>query len=257
MKNTLRSKKNNLSNLYVKDYYDRQVGSSDKIYEEARWHSSLIQEFEYKQTNRALSRALLGKKYKTALEIGPGDGVWTRKIREHVSGNIHLVEQSEKMLEQAKTNLSNMEDITFERSDFMNSTAEGNRDLIVAIRSFEYFTEKSLALKKIFNLLNPGGKLIVVTKNSQLVTSSSVQGKTLHSDQVNRSQMKQLLLQNGFMIEGIYPAVIRWKIKYALLRLFFDIFHRITVWSKGWLRIPFVYAYATESFVYVASKPNI
>lgn len=245
-----------LDNTYVKDYYNKQVGALDKTYTDSRWHSSPLQEFEYKQTSRAIDAALSGGSYKTALEIGPGDGVWTKKLRKHVGGNIHLIEQSEEMLNQAKKHLSDVKDITFERSDFMNSITGGGRDLIMAARCFEYFTEKNLAIKKMFDLLNPGGKLIIVTKNSQLVTLSSVQGEMVHSDQMNRRQMRQLLIQNGFIVESVYPAVMRWKIKYAPMRFLFDILHRIAVWSKGCLRIPFIYAYATESFVYVASQPQ-
>lgn len=244
-----------LRNTYVKDYYDKQVGSLDNTYEDSRWHSSPIQEFEYRQTSRAIDSALHGISYTTALEIGPGDGVWTKKLRKHVKGNIHLIEQSDEMLNQAKKNLGDLKDITFERSDFMDSTAEGDRDLIMAARCFEYFTEKNLAIKKMFGLLSPGGRLIIVTKNSQLITSLSVQGEVVHSDQMSRRQMRKLLVQNGFVVKGIYPAVMRWKIKYAPMRFLFDMLHRIAVWSKGWLRIPFIYTYATESFVYVAYRP--
>jgi len=199
----------NLSNAYAKDYYDKQVGSLDKTYEDFRWHSTPSQEFEYNQTSRAIDSALSGMEYKNALEIGPGDGVWTRKIHKCVGGDMHLVEQSKEMFEQAKENLNDISGITFENSDFMKSICSGEKDLIFASRCFEYFNEKALSLKKMFELLNPDGRLIIITKNSKLLTSKSAQGKTLHSDQLSREQMRKLLVDNGFVIERIYPAVMR------------------------------------------------
>jgi ubiquinone/menaquinone biosynthesis C-methylase UbiE len=250
-------KDSKLQNIYVMDYYNRQVGAMDETYTDARWHSSSVQEFEYRQTSRALNKALGVRKYKNAIEIGPGDGVWTKKIRRHVKGNIHLIEQSEEMLEQAKKRLGVLKNVTFERADFMDSSAPGERDLIISIRCFEYFSEKNSAIKKMFDLLQPGGRLIIVTKNAKLVTSKGVQDKVVHSGQVTKSQMRKLLIQNGFVVESIYPAVFRWKIKYAVMRIIFDTLHRLTIWSKGLVRIPLVYTYATESFVYIASKPRL
>ena len=107
-----------------------------------------------------------------------------------------------------------MRNITFEHSDFLTSHPPADNDLIVAIRCFEYFEDKEGALEKMRDLLTRDGRIVIITKNADLVTSSSVQHKTLHSDQVSRRDMQHLAIKAGLVIEKIYPAVIRWKASY-------------------------------------------
>ena len=249
--------KQKLENSYVQDYYDAHVGKLDETYEQSRWHASIAGEFDYRQTSRALDRALGTRVYDTAIEIGPGDGVWTKKLETRVSGALHLVEQSQEMLEQAKQRLRDNKDITFEQSDWMGANPPEGVDLIFAIRCFEYFSDKQASLLKMFNALRPGGRLILVTKNADLYTTANVQGRTLHSDQVTKQQMEALLANTGFSVRCVYPATFRWKVKYALMRIFFDTLHRFLILTKGVVPIPILEKYATESYVYVASRPKI
>ena len=244
-----------LDNAYVKKYYDAHVRSLRETYTDARWHSSVVREFDYRQTLRALQKALAHAHAKTAIEIGPGDGVWTPILRRFVSGRIHLVEQSDEMLAQAQKRLQDIPDITFERADVMESNPPAGVDLIVAIRCFEYFKEKKAALNKMFALLAPGGRLVIVTKNAQFITSASVQGETVHSDQLSRAQMRALLRESGLRVESVYPAIFRWKAGNALMRVLFDAAQRVAVASGGRIQIPLLATYAAESFVYVATRP--
>lgn len=246
-----------LSNVFVKDYYDAQVGALPVSYEKDRWHTSPVKEFEYRQTLRALEHALGKRAYEQAIEIGPGDGVWTRQIRAHIKGNLHLIEQSEAMLSQAKHNLASVPGITFERNDFLTSNPVKNNDLIVAMRCFEYFDDKEGALKKMRNLLSASGKIIIVTKNSQLFTSRGVQDHTLHSDQLSKQDMYRLASSAGLAIEAAYPAIIRFKAALAPMRFIFDILHRIGVWSNGTLVVPILTTYATESYVYILKAKKL
>lgn len=240
-----------LDNVYVERYYDTQVANIGGSYTDERWHSSVVKEFEYQQTARAIRSALSGRQYKKVIEIGPGDGVWTSLIKETVSGAIHLVEQSGEMLSRAKERFSSLRNITFEHSDFLTSHPPADNDLIVAIRCFEYFEDKEGALEKMRDLLTRDGRIVIITKNADLVTSSSVQHKTLHSDQVSRRDMQHLAIKAGLVIEKIYPAVIRWKASYTIMRFLFDFLHKMTTWSQGIITIPFLETYATESYVYI------
>jgi ubiquinone/menaquinone biosynthesis C-methylase UbiE len=244
---------NKLKNEYVREYYNQHVKEYD-TYTDERWHSSVTGEFDYLQTSRSIEKALDGQEYKKVLEIGPGDGVWTRQIKQHVKGPMYLIEQSDEMLNIAKRRLSGIKDMSFERSDFMESNAPGENDLIIAVRCFEYFTNKNEGLKKMCNLLSVGGKLVIVTKNADLYTTVNVQKRVVHSDQVTKTQMSDLLSQNGFIVNYIFPATLRWKVKYRVMRYIFDALHRVAVWSRGRLFIPVLYKYATESYVYVATK---
>jgi ubiquinone/menaquinone biosynthesis C-methylase UbiE len=246
-----------LNNKYVRNYYNKQVGKLDTTYTDSRWHSSGAAEFDYIQTSRALDLALGKDRFEKVVEIGPGDAVWTEKIHKHVEGSMYLIEQSSEMLGLAREKLRNRSDINFELSDFEGSNPPLENDLVIAIRCFEYFQNKSDSIKKMYDMLSLGGRLIIVTKNADLKTSVSVQKRLVHSDQLTRKEMKNLLTKNNFKIEMVYPAVIRWKIKYALMRFVFDTLHKITVWSGGAIQISFLYKYATESFVYVASKKEL
>jgi ubiquinone/menaquinone biosynthesis C-methylase UbiE len=243
-----------LENTFVREYYDRQVGGLSDTYTESRWFSSPARKFEYKQTKRALAHALGNRKYASAIEIGPGDAVWTGQIADSVTGSLHLIEQSEEMYLQAKDVLKGREKITIERSDFMDANPPSTVELIVASRCFEYFSEKKPSLEKMRSLLLPKGRLIIITKNADMFTTKSVQSRLVHSDQLTKEEMVAMLEESGFVIENVFPAVTRWKIKYASMRLIFDILHRISTWSDGRIAVPLLTRYATESYVYVATR---
>jgi len=244
-----------LTNEYAKDYYDHQVGSLDS-YTDDRWHSSPIREFEYRQTERAFRKALGDRIYAKALEIGPGDGVWTAHTKQQVTGSLHLVEQSEEMLKRAKKRFAGMAGVTFERNDFQTSNPPHGNNLITAIRCFEYFDNKPAALEKMRGLLAPDGRIIIITKNPLLLTSQPAQGRTLHSGQVGKREMQRLAGEAGLTIERHYPAVLRWKAEIAPLRVVFDILHWISVTSMGFVPLPFFDPYAVESYTYVLRPTN-
>lgn len=245
-----------LNNEYVRGYYNKVVGGISEGYTDYRWFSTAAGKFDYRQTKRALDKALGSDEYQTALEIGPGDAVWTEIIKKHVTGNMHLVEQSDEMISQAKAKLEGKGGITFEHSDFLKSEAKNNIDLVVSLRCFEYFDDKPASVEKIFNSLAPGGKFILVTKNSQYVTTKGVQDRTVHSDQKSRSEMIDLLESAGFTVNHVFPAMMRWKIKYALMRLIFDSLHKLSVATNGLFRVPFLESRSTESYTYIATKDS-
>jgi len=241
-----------LTNAYAREYYDAQVGPLSS-YQDQRWHSSPVREFEYRQTKRALLAALAGRTYKNALEIGPGDGVWTALVRERVSGALHLIEQSGEMLARAKERFAAVPGITFEHADFAASNPPGGSELIVAVRCFEYFEDKPGALKKMQTLLTPGGKLIIITKNPQMLTSVPAQGQVLHEAQISRARIHALAFGAGLRVEHVYPAILRWKAAYPVMRGLFDLLHRAAVATRGLLVVPGINTYAAESYVYVMS----
>jgi trans-aconitate methyltransferase len=199
-----------LSNADVRDYYDSQVASLCGSYTDERWHSSPIRESEYRQTARALRKALGKHRYRKMLEIGPGDGVWTPLLCEHVAGCAHLVEQSEEMIRRARQRLSSFLDVTYEHSDFVTSQPPAENDLIVAIRSFEYFQSKKAALCKMRDLLAPGGHIVIVTKNAELLTWQPVQQDAAGTASYLASRWRNCPGSRTNDCES-YPAVLRLK----------------------------------------------
>lgn len=247
-----------LNNKYVQDYYDEQVSSLGSSYTESRWFSSVVRTFEYNQTKRALEQALnsVGK-FKAAVEIGPGDAVWTPLIAARVSERLHLVEQSKAMHDQAKEKLSALPvTTTIEHGDFDTSNPPKDNDLVIAIRCFEYFDSKPQSLKKMHSLLNPGGKLIIVTKNTDMYTTKGVQDRVVHSGQLKKTEVVKMLSDAGFTLNSVYPATFRFKAQYKAMRVMFDIIHKLVVKSSGKLVVPVLDKYASESYIYVATRPE-
>jgi ubiquinone/menaquinone biosynthesis C-methylase UbiE len=142
----------------IKDYY-KEDGLT---YLERRWQDTPVARFDYKMTREALLGVLKGKKYEKILEIGPGPGTWT-PIFAGICESLTLVDISDTMLDIAKNRLKEHE-ITFHLGDFMELRFEEKFDLIIAVRSFEYFEEKEKFIHKCNNILSDGGEIILVTK---------------------------------------------------------------------------------------------
>src|SRR5262245_3403386 len=164
-----------LANAYVRDCFDSRIATLSGSFTDERWHSTPIREFEYRQTERAIRKALGKRRYGRVLEIGPGDGVWTPLVRDHAAGPIHLVEQSEELLRRARERLSRLSGLSYEHCDFLISNPPSGNDLVFAIRCFEYLEDQIGALHKMRELLAPGGRIIIVTNNAELLTRRSVQ----------------------------------------------------------------------------------
>jgi predicted O-methyltransferase YrrM len=67
-------KQTRLANAYVKHCFDSRIVTLPGSFTDERWHSSAIREFEYRQTERAIRKALGNRRYTRVLEIGPFTG---------------------------------------------------------------------------------------------------------------------------------------------------------------------------------------
>lgn len=149
-------------NQSIKEFYDID-GST---YLERRWYSTPIAQFDFNATRSAVLFALGNSSYRKGLEIGPGPGTWTPLILEKAD-ELTLVEISNTMLSQAKERLKEdlwKGNVNFIESDFMKVILIDQFDLVIAIRCFEYFSDKIEFLKKCRRLLNRDGKLIIISK---------------------------------------------------------------------------------------------
>jgi len=170
-----RGEKQRLSHGYVKEYYDEYIGGLPEEYTKNRWFSSTVSKLDHRQTRRSLLRALGNGKYNNVVEVGPGDGAWTTDILKHVTGSMYLIDQSEEMIARAKARLSEYTNIFYEVLDFLNANTPNNNDLLVSVRCFEYFTDKDKAAQKMYDLLAPNGRLILITKNSEFISTTPKQ----------------------------------------------------------------------------------
>jgi SAM-dependent methyltransferase len=237
-----------LSNANVRELYDSLLKSFDGSYTDQRWHSSPLDEFEYRQTARALGKALGKRRYGRILEIGPGDGAWTPFLS-RCADSLHLVDQSGEMLRRVKQRMAGFPGITCEQSDFIDSKPPSDNDLIVAVRCFEYFDDKSAALRRMRDLLAPNGRIIIVTKNAELFVRRPTE-HPMHRGKVSRRQMERLVRDAGLAFDELYPAVLRLKRSSRVARFVFDAAHRVVVGTRGAIPVPLLIRYASESYLF-------
>lgn len=247
----------NLSNLtpkYVKDYYDKFLGKLKGDYSNFRWFSSEFTRFGYRQTKRAISQTLGKKEFNNILEVGCGDGVWTELLVKKCQ-YLTALDVSGQMIERIKKRLRSFSNIEFICADFLkNNLPPDKYDLILAIRSFEYFPNKQKAIEEIYRLLKRGGYALIITKNPHVLTFQKKKIKILHSDQIDIKLLKEMLLGKGFEIKKVYPAILGRKLSSSFSRVLFNIIHRISLSNLGWLIPSFFQKYFTESFLIFVKK---
>lgn len=148
----------------IKNQYNR-LARELKNYETERWHKRLLSRISFGQTKLSLRRVLENDgENLSVLEIGCGSGVWSKLLLNRAK-SLTLLDISRGMLDQAQRKLSNFKNITFVEADFLKYQTKKKFDHICAIRVFEYFPDKKIALKEMYDLLNKNGKVIIVTKN--------------------------------------------------------------------------------------------
>lgn len=252
----LKKKSAELSDTYVRDYYNTHLEKLETTYTEHRWKTSPVRRFDYAQTLRSLRHALsfVSGKDKDVLEVGPGDGVWTREILPYTQ-KLTLLDQSSEMIARAQKNLEDLENISYVTGDFLTDAPRHTYDLVVAMRCFEYFDDKAKAAHIFKGLLNDGGALILVTKNVAYVSQKGKTNKVLHTGQLSRSAVIRLFEDVGLRVRAVYPATYRWKATHAMMRGVFGALHWVAVVTSGIVRIPFLEERATESYLYIITKP--
>ncbi len=252
----LKKRSRELSDTYVRDYYNSHLEKLAVPYTEHRWKTSSVRRFDYAQTLHSLRRALsfISGKKAAVLEVGPGDGVWTREIMPHAQ-SLTLLDQSSEMIARARENLKD-KDIAYVVDDFLAYRSSRSYDLIVAMRCFEYFEDKKKAAEQFAHLLSDGGMLILVTKNVDYVSQKGKTDKLLHTGQLSRREVRKLFAHAGLTVRAVFPATYRWKASYFVMRMIFSALHRVAVATSGLVRIPFLEERATESYLYIITKPT-
>ena len=246
-----------LSEGYVKDHYNQGLRNMEEEYNDRRWFSSVEAKFDHQQTKYALMHALDSIKVETALEVGPGDGVWTRFFANRIK-NLTLLDQSEEMIGRAKTALQNHSHIDYRVDNFATADIPtGFYNLIVSVRCFEYIIDKAAAVRKFANALAPGGRFVLITKNPDYRTLKNWRRPLLHTEQISKNDLVKLFKAEGLIVEAVYPAVFRWKSSYLVFRLLFSFLQRVAVLSGGRLYVPWLTNWATESYTYVVRKDSL
>lgn len=100
------------------------------------------------------------------LDIGCGDGKITAQIAEKIPhGRIIGIDKSSSMIELAKRSFpeENYPNLKFELEDIKYLTSSDSFDLITSFSCLHWVENQILALEKIKQLLNPSGKVLLLT----------------------------------------------------------------------------------------------
>jgi SAM-dependent methyltransferase len=105
-----------------------------------------------------------------ALDVGCGDGVFTRKLSERTSEAIGI-DRSQEMIEIARRGASALRNVTFVERDFLDyPLPDASFDFVVAIAAIHHMPPE-IALRRMSDLVRPGGVLAVLglARNGSIV----------------------------------------------------------------------------------------
>lgn len=136
-----------------------------KNYEIERWHKRFLSKISYEQTKDCLEEIIAQDDNDLKiLEIGCGPGVWSKLLYKKAK-KLVLLDISKEMLAQAKLKFPKSKKVFYVEDDFTRCKISEKFDRIYAIRVFEYFPNKFSVVKKMRDLLENGGRVVIVTKN--------------------------------------------------------------------------------------------
>lgn len=195
-----------------KRFYDETMTAKlGADYERVRWASSPLLAAQYDMMVDLMERLAVPRVREAhrVLEAGPGPGTWTKLLlAANPEASYTLVDISEKMLAQARASLADAPAVSFVESDLARFVADEPFDFFFSSRAFEYMPDKAAIVGKLWNLLVPGGRGVIITKMPKPFFDfiRGRGGRALHSGQIAPSALARLLVHQGFDIEEIRMA---------------------------------------------------
>lgn len=132
------------------------------VFAQSRWFGTQVARSDYAMTRELLLRYLELAPEQEVLEIGCGPGVWTSLISTQVR-SVTALDVSERMLSEARNRVSS-ESVSFVHCDVMDYRNDRAFDRVLSVRVIEYIPDKTGLAERLYRLLKPGGRAVIVTK---------------------------------------------------------------------------------------------
>ncbi len=203
-----------MENKKIKDWYNSVIPEREALgaYEHDRWFKDEIQQAGYQLTKDAITEHVLlddSLNPVRILELGPGAGTWTKCLVGHFpDAYIDLLDISKEMLARAKQALGHKERIRYIESDVLTWKPEGKYDYFFSSRVLEYIDDKKKFCEKIFSVLEPGGRGLLITKMPHYERERFLERKSseFHQGQIAPGALRDTLLAAGFIDVDCYPV---------------------------------------------------
>lgn len=198
----------------IKHLYDSAIQEKfSNQYEYKRWFADSISSGGYYMTKHVIESCVIPHipEHGVICELGPGPGTWTKVILEHRPNLMcDLVDISEKMLVQAKDNLTEKNNITYIQSDFLQFKSEKVYDVFFSSRAIEYFPDKKPVIENVYSLLKKDGVCAIVTKMPRYWAYKITMRKIpeMHHGQISDKELSRILIDRGFRIIDMKPAMM-------------------------------------------------
>jgi SAM-dependent methyltransferase len=161
--------------------------------------AELMEKEHGKNVSRFLDKVHFEKPF-SFLDVGCGNGWVVRKISENPKCKKAIgIDKSKKMIVQAKKNKSNSKEI-YIHTNLESWRYSGKFDYIFSMESLYYAESITIALKKIFQLLKPGGVFFCgtdfYTDNKATAKWSKMMNMKMHLH--SKREWKKIFIEAGF-----------------------------------------------------------
>ncbi len=202
----------NFENAKIKNLYNKQIKEKYKDnYELKRWFSTSRLRLDYFMTYNSINNRLQEINYSNCIEFGPGPGTWTRLLyRNNVDANFDLIDISKEMKNQFALEMREKDNINYFVSDINEYKFTKKYDLFFSSRAVEYVEDKNKLFKKIYDILDEGGKGVIITKNPEFGIFRKIKSKKWHhKKQIRIKDFDTALSKLGFKDIKTYPVIVR------------------------------------------------
>ena len=199
------------------EHYEDLIGRIGDDYIEYRWKRNPVSFSHYRHTQKSVEFAFssIDAPVLYLLEIGSGPGTWTDICLQHTK-SLTIIDISSEMLNLVRKRFHDVS-LNLLCGDFLADTIAlpHSFDIIFSARAIEYMDDKGAMVAKSVQHLNPGGYLIIITKNPNWMdkrrdskTFDKSRVKDIHYDWISWSAMEGYYRSQGLTQVTTYPVCL-------------------------------------------------